>query len=113
MSWTLLGLCQSLEAQRKIRGEILALTTDDPMMGELKALPYLDMDLRDVCLEDSLCQGYGLADESMKLRSGAFHLNIPKPVPLDLTCPRPFVSSMGEGDIFLIPTHAMNTDRGF
>jgi len=47
MSWTLFGLCNNLEAQRKLREELLALTTDDPTMDELKALPYLDMVIRE------------------------------------------------------------------
>jgi len=62
-SWTLFGLCQNLEARRKIRGELLALITDDPMMDELQSLPYLDMVVRSVYLEESRCQEYGLADE--------------------------------------------------
>ena len=47
MSWTLFGLCQNLEAQRKLREELLALPTNDPTMDELKALPYLDMVVRE------------------------------------------------------------------
>jgi cytochrome P450 len=47
MTWTLFGLCQNLEAQRKLREEVLALPTDDPTMDELKALPYLDMVVRE------------------------------------------------------------------
>ena len=47
MSWTLFGLCQNLEAQRKLREELLTLATDDPTMDELKALPYLDMVIRE------------------------------------------------------------------
>lgn len=47
MSWTLFGLCQNLEAQRKLREELLALTTDDPTIDELKTLPYLDMVVRE------------------------------------------------------------------
>jgi len=47
MSWTLFGLSQNLEAQKKLREELLALPTDDPTMDELKALPYLDMVVRE------------------------------------------------------------------
>ena len=47
MSWTLFGLCQNLEAQRKLREELLSLYTDDPTMDELKSLPYLDMVVRE------------------------------------------------------------------
>ena len=47
MSWTLFGLCQNLEAQRRLREELLALQTDDPTMDELKSLHYLDMVIRE------------------------------------------------------------------
>ena len=47
MSWTLFGLCQNLEAQGRLREELLALHTDDPTMDELKPLPYLDMVVRE------------------------------------------------------------------
>jgi len=57
MCWTLFGLCTNLEAQRKLRKELLALATDDPTMDELKALPYLDMVVR----------------ESLRLRPAVFY----------------------------------------
>ena len=47
MSWTLFGLCQNLEAQGRLREELLTLDTDDPTMDELKSLPYLDMVVRE------------------------------------------------------------------
>ena len=47
MSWTMFGLCQNLEAQRKLREELLTLQTDDPTADELKSLPYLDMVVRE------------------------------------------------------------------
>ena len=47
MSWTLFGLCQNLEAQRKLREELLTLQTDDPTMDELKSLNFLDMVVRE------------------------------------------------------------------
>ena len=47
VTWTLFGLCQNLEAQRKLREELLTLPTDDPTMDKLKALPYLDMVVRE------------------------------------------------------------------
>jgi len=47
MSWTLFGLCQNLEAQRKLRQELLALAMDDPTMDDLKSLSYLDMVVRE------------------------------------------------------------------
>ena len=47
MSWTLFGLCQNLEAQTRLREELLTLHTDDPTVDELKSLPYLDMVVRE------------------------------------------------------------------
>ena len=47
MSWTLFGLCQNLDAQTKLREELLTLQAEDPTMDELKSLPYLDMVVRE------------------------------------------------------------------
>ena len=47
VSWTLFGLSQNLQAQRKLREELVTLATDKPSMDELKALPYLDMVIRE------------------------------------------------------------------
>jgi cytochrome P450 len=47
MTWTFFGLCQNLDAQRKLREELMTLATDEPTMDELKALPYLDMVIRE------------------------------------------------------------------
>ncbi|KAF9645313.1 cytochrome P450 [Thelephora ganbajun] len=95
MSWTLFGLCQNLEAQSKLRDELLALVTDDPTMDELKALPYLDMVVR----------------ESLRLYSPVF---VSRRVAVKNTVlPMRDGSSirMSEGDRLLIPIYAMNTDR--
>ena len=35
-------MTQNLEAQNKLRNELLAVGTDNPTMDELNALPYLD-----------------------------------------------------------------------
>ena len=47
MTWTLFGLCQNQEAQKKLRNELFTLATNDPTMDQLKALPYLDMVVRE------------------------------------------------------------------
>ena len=47
MTWTLFGLSKNLEAQRKLREELLAHPTNDPTMDDLKSLPYLDMVVRE------------------------------------------------------------------
>jgi cytochrome P450 len=41
-------LTQNLEAQNKLRSELLAVGTDNPTMEELNALPYLDAVVREV-----------------------------------------------------------------
>ena len=47
MAWTLFGLCHNQGAQRKLRRELFTLATNDPTMDQLKALPYLDMVIRE------------------------------------------------------------------
>ncbi|TEB31341.1 cytochrome P450 [Coprinellus micaceus] len=41
-TWALYALSKDLEVQRKLREELLQVSTDDPTMDELNALPYLD-----------------------------------------------------------------------
>lgn len=41
--WTLFSLAQHQEVQRKLRDELLQVSTETPTMDELNALPYLDM----------------------------------------------------------------------
>ena len=62
-SWTFFALCQNLEAQRKLREELLALPTDDPTMDELKAPPYLDMVIRESLRLYPPVYGNSLANE--------------------------------------------------
>jgi len=95
MSWTLFGLCQNLEAQRKLREELLVLTTGDPTMDQLKALPYLDMVVR----------------ESLRLYSPVF---VSRRVAIkDTVLPMKDGSSIGmnKGDRVVIPIYSMNTDK--
>lgn len=95
MSWTLLGLCQNLEAQRKLREELRTLNTDDPTMDELKALPYLDMVIR----------------ESLRLYAPVFVSR--RVATKDTALPMRDGSSIcvSAGDKVLIPIYAMNTDK--
>ncbi|KAF8968276.1 cytochrome P450 [Flammula alnicola] len=46
-TWALFALTQNLEAQTKLRNELLAVGTDNPTMDELNALPYLDAVVRE------------------------------------------------------------------
>lgn len=41
--WCLFSLTQEPAVQRKLREELLSVSTDNPTMDELSALPYLDM----------------------------------------------------------------------
>jgi len=95
MSWTLFGLCQNLEAQRKLREELLTLQTDDPTMDELKSLTYLDIVVR----------------ESLRLYAPLFVVK--REAVKDAILPMrdgPSIS-ISQGDCVLIPIYAMNTDR--
>ncbi|KAF9778944.1 cytochrome P450 [Thelephora terrestris] len=95
MSWTFLGLCQNLGAQKRLREELLTLDTDDPTMDELKSLPYLDMVVR----------------ESLRLYSPVFASR--RVAVKDTVLPMRDGSSisMSEGDTITIPIYAMNTDK--
>jgi len=95
MSWTLFGLCQNLEAQRKLREELLTLSTDDPTMDQLKALPYLDMVVREslrLYAPVFISTRVAIKDTVLPMRDGSS-------------------VSMGKGDNILIPIYAMNTDK--
>ena len=46
-TWALFALTQNLEAQNKLRNELLNVGTDTPTMDELNALPYLDAVVRE------------------------------------------------------------------
>jgi len=46
-TWALFALTQNLEAQSKLRDELLTVGTDSPTMDELNALPYLDAVVRE------------------------------------------------------------------
>jgi len=46
-TWALFALTQNVEAQTKLRNEVLAVGTDNPTMDELNALPYLDAVVRE------------------------------------------------------------------
>lgn len=46
-TWALYALTQALEVQSKLRDELLTVSTDNPTMDELNALPYLDAVVRE------------------------------------------------------------------
>ncbi|KAF8190972.1 cytochrome P450 [Mycena galopus ATCC 62051] len=47
-SWALYALSTNLDAQRKLREELLTISTDNPTMDELNSLPYLEQVVREV-----------------------------------------------------------------
>lgn len=46
-TWALYALCGAPEAQRKLRDELQTVSSDNPSMDELNALPYLDAVVRE------------------------------------------------------------------
>ena len=46
-TWALFALTQNVEAQTKLRNELLTVGTDNPTMDQLNALPYLDAVVRE------------------------------------------------------------------
>ena len=84
MSWTLFGLCQNLEAQRRLREEPLALHTDDPKMDELKSLPYLGMVVRESPRLYSpvfVVWRQGIKDTVLPMKDGSSIRYVSAPVP--------------------------------
>lgn len=48
VTYALFALTQHPDVQRKLRDELLAVSTEEPGMDELQALPYLDLVVREV-----------------------------------------------------------------
>ncbi|KAJ6630229.1 cytochrome P450 [Mycena sp. CBHHK59/15] len=47
VTWALFALTQAMAVQTRLRNELLAVSTDNPTMDELNALPYLDCVVRE------------------------------------------------------------------
>lgn len=47
ISWTVYGLCKNIEAQAKLRDEILQVNEDVPSYDTINSLPYLDAVIRE------------------------------------------------------------------
>jgi cytochrome P450 len=95
LTWTLFGLSVNLEAQGKLREELLTVNTDSPTVDDLKALKYLDMVIR----------------EALRLWSPVSSSKrvAVKDVLLPLTDGR--IVKLNEGDEVRIPIHPMNTAK--
>jgi cytochrome P450 len=46
-TWALFALTQNVAAQKRLRDELLTVSTDNPTMDELNALAYLDCIVRE------------------------------------------------------------------
>ena len=95
LAWTLFGLSANLEAQRKLREELLTLNTDSPTMDDLKTLKYLDMVVREALRlwsPISSSKRVAVKDVSIPLRGGR-------------------VVKLNKGDEVRIPIHPMNTAK--
>jgi len=95
LSWTLFGLSANLEAQRKLREELLTLNTDSPTMNDLKSLKYLDMVVREALrLWSPISSSKRVAVKDVLL-----------PVRDDR------VLKLNKGDEVRVPIHPMNTAK--
>ena len=95
LTWTLFGLSANLEAQRKLREELLSLNTDSPTMDDLKSLKYLDMVVREslrLWSPISSSKRVAVKDVLIPLRDGR-------------------VVKLNKGDEVRIPIHPMNTAK--
>ncbi|KAI0083795.1 cytochrome P450 [Irpex rosettiformis] len=104
--WTLFSLTQHPEVQRKLREELLTVTTETPTMEQLQALPYLDM----------------VVKESLR-----YHAPVPMTVRTAINddiipCSMTYTDRHGvrrdhipvaKGDIIIIPILAMNRYKQF
>jgi cytochrome P450 len=95
LTWTLFGLSANLNAQKKLREELLTLNTDAPTMDDLKTLKYLDMVVREALRlwsPVSSSKRVAVKDVVLPLRNGR-------------------VVRLNEGDEVRIPIHPMNTAK--
>ena len=95
LTWALFGLGVNLEAQRKLREELLTLNTDLPTTDDLKTLKYLDMVVREALRlwsPISSSKRVAVKDVLLPLRDGGF-------------------VKLNKGDEVRIPIHPMNTAK--
>ena len=95
LAWTLFGLSANMEAQRKLREELLTLNTDSPTMDDLKTLKYLDMVVREALrLWSPISSSKRVAVKDVLIPLGDGR-----------------VVKLNEGNEVRIPIHPMNTAK--
>ncbi|KAJ7268576.1 cytochrome P450 [Mycena rebaudengoi] len=103
-AWALHALSQNQEVQGQLRDELLSISTDNPTMDELNALPYLESVVREtmrVYCPVTIAARKAMADDVLPLskpyidRKGTAHDSLP----------------IAKGQIIHIPILAVNTDK--
>ncbi|KAJ7144321.1 cytochrome P450 [Mycena epipterygia] len=103
-SWALHALSLNIAAQTKLREELLTISTENPTMDELNALPYLDMVIRETMRVHSpvmFTQRMAMKDDVLPLskpyidKAGKSHDSLPIP----------------KGQMIHIPIWGVNTDK--
>ncbi|KAJ7447777.1 cytochrome P450 [Mycena galericulata] len=104
VAWALHALSQNPAAQAKLRAELLILSTQNPTMEELNALPYLENVVRETMRVHSpvvFTQRMAMEDDVLPLskpyidKEGKAHDSLP----------------IGKGQMIHIPILAVNTDK--
>ncbi|KAJ7255345.1 cytochrome P450 [Mycena rebaudengoi] len=103
-SWTLYALAVNRSAQTKLREELLSVSTDNPTMEELNALPYLEAVVRETMRVHSpvvFTTRMAMADDVLPLnkpyidKQGVLHDSL----------------TIAKGQMIHIPILAVNTDK--
>ncbi|KAJ7749184.1 cytochrome P450 [Mycena metata] len=103
-SWALSALSDDQRVQKKLREELLTISTDDPTMDDLNSLPYLENVVREVMRVHApavFTQRMAMQDDVLPLskpyidREGKSHDSLPIP----------------KGQMMHIPILAINTDK--
>lgn len=121
VTWTLYFLCRHPRVQKKLREELLAVSTDTPTVEEMNALPYLDWIIRETLRVNppvpSLARVAGKDDviplrQPFKDTRGTSHDSIPWA--LLLACDHGrwiYCNRIKKDELIIIPIMAMNRDK--
>ncbi|KAJ7275767.1 cytochrome P450 [Mycena rebaudengoi] len=93
-TWALFALTQNMAVQTRLRDELLTISTDNPTMDELNALPFLDCVVRETLRLDAPVTGTSRI---------SMHEDV---VPLGT----PYTDTNGRGQTVTIPIFALNRD---